>query len=213
MPPARGDDVPRGVTISHTETGGSPSPLQGGIGPGQELCDFPLGVISGYGKGPKHGTGCTSSSGCWSSSICLHLGGNPPMAVGLEGAQHLAVPGKGRIRPAGTCMGRPRGLPPCHDVRCRFPSLISIPGLGERGRQRPRLPLSFPDGCAAKDLQPEPLAGPVLQQALAPGILPARCSRPPCTEPRSQQSHPNPLRWHLGGRSPLRAPMGAGDSC
>lgn len=140
-------------------------------------------------------------------------GGNPLMAAGLGGAQHLTVPGKGRIQPAGTCTGRPRGLPPCHDVRCRFPSLISVPGLGERGRQRPRLPLSFPDGCAAKDLQPEPLAGPVLQQALAPGILPARCSRLPCTEPRSQQSHPNPLRWHLGGRSLLRAPMGAGDLC
>ena len=37
-------------------------------------------------------------------------------------------------------------------------------GKGRSGSPRPRRPLGVPDGCAAKDLQPEPLAGPILQR-------------------------------------------------
>lgn len=48
--------------------------------------------------------------------------------------------------------------------RCGVPGRGRTWRDGGSRRQRPWRPLGFHDGCAAKDLQPEPLAGPVLQQ-------------------------------------------------
>lgn len=110
-------------------------------------------------------------------------------------------------------------------------------GGRRRRRQRPRRPLGFPDGCAAKDLQPEPLAGPVLQPERGSSPwLPGPGSGPPGTHgaagtaagartPRGSRLRPRrpPAPNHAHGRAaanpscpdaweqvPVRAPLGAG---
>lgn len=100
--------------------------------------------------------------------------------------------------------------------RCDLPRVGRICRDGRSRRQRL---LGFPDGCAAKDLQPEPLTGPVLQQqgCSSPG-LPESGSGPPgaggmaagAQAPTfTSGSPPNPCCPDIWDQVPLGAPLGA----
>lgn len=79
---------------------------------------------------------------------------------------------------------------------------------GGSRRQRLRRPLGFPDGCAAKDLQPEPLAGPVLQrEGGSSPRLPGPRSSPPSAGSATGTAAGAPTSPGGGTRTPLpRAP-------